>query len=58
MTTAAGLPSPTNWELGRTLLREQGIRGLYRGVTLTAIRDSGYGAYFLVVSYSRHIFYV
>ncbi|PFH50954.1 hypothetical protein AMATHDRAFT_80541 [Amanita thiersii Skay4041] len=28
------------------ILRESGIRGLYRGVTATALRDTGYGAYF------------
>jgi len=28
------------------IVREQGLRGLYRGLTATALRDTGYGAYF------------
>ncbi|KAF9038674.1 mitochondrial carrier domain-containing protein [Panaeolus papilionaceus] len=28
------------------IFRESGIRGLYRGLTVTAFRDCGYGAYF------------
>ena len=32
------------------IFRESGIRGLYRGITATALRDTGYGAYFFAVS--------
>ncbi|KAF6758158.1 carnitine/acyl carnitine carrier [Ephemerocybe angulata] len=28
------------------IFRENGVRGLYRGITATALRDIGYGAYF------------
>ena len=31
------------------IIRESGIRGLYRGITATALRDCGYGAYFAAV---------
>ncbi|KAG5734748.1 hypothetical protein E4T56_gene15467 [Termitomyces sp. T112] len=29
------------------IVRTSGLRGLYRGITATALRDTGYGAYFL-----------
>jgi solute carrier family 25 carnitine/acylcarnitine transporter 20/29 len=32
------------------IFRENGIKGLYRGMTVTALRDCGYGAYFAAVS--------
>lgn len=32
------------------IIKDSGIRGLYRGVTATALRDCGYGAYFFAVS--------
>ena len=32
------------------IFRESGIWGLYRGLAVTALRDCGYGAYFLTVS--------
>lgn len=31
------------------ILKRSGIRGLYRGLTATALRDTGYGAYFMAV---------
>ena len=31
------------------ILREHGVRGLYRGFPVTALRDCGYGAYFAAV---------
>lgn len=31
------------------ILRTQGIKGLYRGITPTAFRDIGFGAYFFTV---------
>ena len=30
----------------RRILREYGVRGLFRGITSTALRDIGYGTYF------------
>lgn len=40
------------------ILREHGVRGLYRGLPVTALRDCGYGAYFAAVrpvpSFHRH----
>ncbi len=38
-------------EVIRTILRTEGVRGLYRGFAVTALRDLGYGPYFLAVSY-------
>jgi len=32
------------------IFREYGIRGLYRGMLITALRDCGYGVYFAAVS--------
>jgi hypothetical protein len=32
------------------IFQENGIRGLYRGMPVTALRDCGYGAYFAAVS--------
>ncbi|KAI0069640.1 carnitine/acyl carnitine carrier [Panus rudis PR-1116 ss-1] len=37
---------PTFIDVARRILRQHGIRGLYRGITSTALRDTGYGAYF------------
>ena len=31
------------------ILHENGVAGLYRGLTVTALRDCGYGAYFAAV---------
>ncbi|KAF8989848.1 mitochondrial carrier domain-containing protein [Cyathus striatus] len=38
------------------IFREQGMRGLYRGITATALRDIGYGAYFAGVRTCLFIF--
>jgi len=32
------------------IVRQDGIRGLYRGITATGLRDIGYGSYFFAVS--------
>lgn len=32
------------------ILQENGVAGLYRGITVTALRDCGYGAYFAAVN--------
>jgi Mitochondrial carrier protein len=37
------------------IIRESGFQGLFRGITATALRDTGYGAYFLTVSHLRRI---
>jgi len=33
-------------EVAKSVFRQHGLKGLYRGITATAFRDSGYGAYF------------
>ncbi|KAF5354553.1 hypothetical protein D9758_011200 [Tetrapyrgos nigripes] len=38
------------------ILRRQGIRGLYRGLTATALRDCGYGAYFFAYEATLRFF--
>ncbi|KAK0452747.1 mitochondrial carrier domain-containing protein [Desarmillaria tabescens] len=40
------VPSST-YEVAMDILRRNGIRGLYRGIGATALRDLGYGSYFL-----------
>ena len=37
------------FKIAMTILKQHGIRGLYRGLTATALRDTGYGTYFLTV---------
>ncbi|KAF9224115.1 mitochondrial carrier [Gyrodon lividus] len=34
-------------KVAMSIFRQHGIRGLYRGLTATALRDTGYGTYFL-----------
>ncbi|KAF8141383.1 mitochondrial carrier domain-containing protein [Boletus edulis] len=34
-------------KVAMTIFKRHGIRGLYRGLTATALRDTGYGTYFL-----------
>lgn len=41
------LPVPSTWTLLVSLLRNSGLRSLYRGITATLIRDTAYGPYFL-----------
>lgn len=48
-----GSPSsttPTARALATQIFKERGLAGLYRGITATVLRDTGYGAYFLGVS--------
>lgn len=40
------------------IFKQSGIRGLYRGLSATALRDTGYGAYFMAVRLSYHQFYI
>jgi solute carrier family 25 carnitine/acylcarnitine transporter 20/29 len=47
---AEGQPMLTTYDTARQVFRESGLRGLYRGITTTALRDIGYGVYFLTVS--------
>ncbi|TFK73731.1 carnitine/acyl carnitine carrier [Pluteus cervinus] len=37
-------------QVAAQIFRDSGVRGLYRGITATALRDCGYGAYFFAVS--------
>lgn len=46
----SGLGSVSAGKLVSIIYREHGLKGLYRGFTATALRDAGYGAYFLGVS--------
>ncbi|KAI0315041.1 carnitine/acyl carnitine carrier [Amylostereum chailletii] len=43
-TNAAAAPSAR--DIAVRIFKEYGVRGLYRGITATALRDIGYGAYF------------
>ncbi|GBE89433.1 Mitochondrial carnitine carrier [Sparassis crispa] len=38
---------PTTFNVARLIFKHHGIRGLYRGITATALRDTGYGVYFV-----------
>ncbi|KAI0782823.1 mitochondrial carrier [Abortiporus biennis] len=42
----AGDKPITSWAVTLRILKKYGIRGLYRGITSTALRDIGYGTYF------------
>lgn len=44
------MTSTTVRSVALQLYRAYGIPGLYRGLTATALRDCGYGAYFFAVS--------
>lgn len=46
----SGLGSVSASKLIYTIHRENGFKGLFRGLTATALRDIGYGAYFFGVS--------
>ncbi|KAG2021029.1 carnitine/acyl carnitine carrier, variant 3 [Coprinopsis cinerea AmutBmut pab1-1] len=49
------IPTPsTARQVAWQIFRESGIKGLYRGITATALRDTGYGAYFFAVSTYSH----
>lgn len=41
------------FKVAMTIFKQHGIRGLYRGLTATALRDTGYGTYFLTVRSPR-----
>ncbi|CAE7187682.1 unnamed protein product [Rhizoctonia solani] len=43
--TSAGA-QPSAWAVARDLWRRRGVRGLYRGISSTAMRDMSYGTYF------------
>ncbi|KAI8953291.1 mitochondrial carrier [Xylaria longipes] len=46
----------SSWGITRTILRREGIRGLYCGGVVTALRDSiGYGFYFLAYEFCGRI---
>jgi solute carrier family 25 carnitine/acylcarnitine transporter 20/29 len=46
----------SSWGIARTILRNEGIRGLYYGGVITSIRDSvGYGFYFYSYELSRRL---
>ncbi|KZT68708.1 mitochondrial carrier [Daedalea quercina L-15889] len=42
----SGSSSLNAYTVTRRILKEYGIRGLFRGITSTALRDIGYGSYF------------
>ena len=51
--TASTMPkAPSALAIALQTLRERGVRGLYRGITATALRDIGFGAYFIGVHIS------
>lgn len=50
------LTKSTAREVGFQILKEGGLPSLYRGITATAMRDCGYGAYFAAVCYIISIF--
>ena len=41
-----GHPAPTVADVARSIIRQRGIIGLYRGFFPTTMRETGYGAYF------------
>ncbi|KAK0215080.1 carnitine/acyl carnitine carrier [Armillaria fumosa] len=49
------VPSST-YEVILNILRKNGIRGLYRGMTATAFRDLGYGSYFFAYEATSRFF--
>jgi solute carrier family 25 carnitine/acylcarnitine transporter 20/29 len=51
--SSPGMPMPTTGQLAWQVWRKQGISGLYRGITTTALRDSAYGVYFCMVRHFR-----
>ncbi|KAI0685233.1 carnitine/acyl carnitine carrier [Cytidiella melzeri] len=44
--TPPGLTAPTVQQVALDIWRRRGIRGIFRGIAPTAIRETGYGAYF------------
>ncbi|EMD39377.1 hypothetical protein CERSUDRAFT_113021 [Gelatoporia subvermispora B] len=48
---------PTNArDVARHVMRRYGLRGFYRGITATALRDVGYGAYFAAYEGTLRLF--
>lgn len=45
----AALVPTTARAVARQIMRDAGLRGVYRGFAVTALRDCGYGAYFAAV---------
>ncbi|CAE6451974.1 unnamed protein product [Rhizoctonia solani] len=43
--TSAGV-QPSAWSVAKGLWKSHGVRGLYRGISSTAMRDMSYGTYF------------
>ncbi|ETW78837.1 mitochondrial carrier protein [Heterobasidion irregulare TC 32-1] len=55
--TASTTPkAPSALAIALQTLRERGIRGLYRGITATALRDTGFGAYFIGYEAALRVF--
>ncbi|KAB5592549.1 Mitochondrial carnitine/acylcarnitine carrier protein CACL [Ceratobasidium theobromae] len=52
-TTAGAQPSA--WAVARGLWKSHGVRGLYRGISSTAMRDTSYGAYFATYEGMRRL---
>ncbi|KAG8737374.1 hypothetical protein FRC10_008272 [Ceratobasidium sp. 414] len=52
--TSAGA-QPSAWTVATELWRGHGIRGLYRGISSTAMRDMSYGAYFATYEGMRRL---
>ncbi|KAG2021027.1 carnitine/acyl carnitine carrier [Coprinopsis cinerea AmutBmut pab1-1] len=51
------IPTPsTARQVAWQIFRESGIKGLYRGITATALRDTGYGAYFFAYEATCRLF--
>jgi hypothetical protein len=44
---------PSAWEVAKRIYHQHGLTGLFRGLTVMALRDTGYGAYFVSVSIYR-----
>lgn len=38
--------NPSTWSVTKDILRQGGIRGIYRGFSATLIRELAYGPYF------------
>lgn len=52
--TSAGA-QPTAWAVARDIWRSHGVRGLYRGISSTAMRDMSYGTYFATYEGMRRL---
>ncbi|KAG8715322.1 hypothetical protein FRC08_010711 [Ceratobasidium sp. 394] len=46
---------PSAWSVARELWRGHGVRGLYRGISSTAMRDMSYGTYFATYEGMRRL---